>query len=95
MAFLPLLVMRMAPVKPVLHWLVSTYSQLAPAAILEDELLEDELATDEELLTEELTLERELLDELKTDELTEDAMDEVERDEELLLDAELLPPTIP
>lgn len=56
MGELPLLVMRIAPVKPSPHWLVTTYSQLPlPLATeLEDELLtvtlELLLATGAELL---------------------------------------------
>lgn len=81
MAWVPLLVMRIAPVKPPLHWLPILYSQAAPAARLDEALLLTELDDEREE-----TLEDTELDETE-DELT--LLDEA------LLTDELEAPTIP
>lgn len=77
-AELPLLVIRIAPVKPSFHWLVTTYVHLAPfeATLLEELLLilEELLTIEEELLLIEeelLTTEEELDLTLELEEATQ------------------------
>lgn len=58
MALLPLLRTRITAVKPLFHWLVTTYWQLPPEAAL-DELLETTLELEETMADE---LDEELLE---------------------------------